>query len=92
MLCCYFNISPDVCLYLQLLEAVQSVHAAVQSNSREDAAQPPLPPYPDVSSLRLDEGKVLNAVHVTSFCRRQQVECCIHFQRITNQLQLESES
>merc|ERR1719158_459748 len=40
-----------------LLEAVHSVHKAVQSNNREDpdSQQPPIPPYPDVSSLRLDE-------------------------------------
>jgi len=40
----------------QLLEAVQSVHKAVQSNNRgEEDQRPPVPPYPDVSSLRLDE-------------------------------------
>merc|ERR1719422_1911161 len=41
----------------KLLEAVHSVHKAVQSNNREDtdSQQPPIPPYPDVSSLRLDE-------------------------------------
>merc|ERR1719333_257451 len=39
-----------------LLEAVQSVHKAVQSNNRgEEDQRPPVPPYPDVSSLRLDE-------------------------------------
>ena len=44
----------------QLLEAVQSVHKAVQSNNRDDQElQPPVPPYPDVSSLRIDEGNVL---------------------------------
>lgn len=40
-------------IFKKLLEAVQSVHKAVQSNNRED--QPPVPPYPDVASLRLDE-------------------------------------
>ena len=47
-------------LLFQLLEAVQSVHKAVQSNNRgeEDQQRPPVPPYPDVSSLRLDEGKM----------------------------------
>ena len=46
-------------LLFQLLEAVQSVHKAVQSNNRGEEDQlPPVPPYPDVSSLRLDEGKM----------------------------------
>ena len=46
-------------LFFQLLEAVQSVHKAVQSNNRgEEDQRPPVPPYPDVSSLRLDEGKM----------------------------------
>ena len=40
----------------QLLEAVQSVHKAVQSNSGGEE-EPPLPPYPDVRNLRLDDGK-----------------------------------
>jgi len=39
-----------------LLEAVQSVHKAVQSNSGGEE-EPPLPPYPDVRNLRLDDGK-----------------------------------
>jgi len=37
-----------------LLEAVQSVHKAVQSNTPGEE-EPPLPPYPDVRNLRLDE-------------------------------------
>jgi len=37
-----------------LLEAVQSVHKAVQSNNSGEE-EPPLPPYPDVRNLRLDE-------------------------------------
>jgi len=37
-----------------LLEAVQSVHKAVQSNSSGEE-EPPLPPYPDVRNLRLEE-------------------------------------
>merc|ERR1719300_1004821 len=37
-----------------LLEAVQSVHKAVQSNSGGEE-EPPLPPYPDVRNLRLDD-------------------------------------
>jgi len=37
-----------------LLEAVQSVHKAVQSNSSAEE-EPPLPPYPDVRNLRLEE-------------------------------------
>merc|ERR1719308_56131 len=42
-------------IYLfQLLEAVQSVHKAVQSNSSGEE-EPPLPPYPDVRNLRLEE-------------------------------------
>ena len=41
----------------QLLEAVQSVHKAVKSNNREE--EPPVPPYPDLGNLRLDQGRSL---------------------------------
>ena len=37
----------------QLLEAVAGVQAAVQNN-QTNGAEPPLPPYPDMASLRLD--------------------------------------
>ena len=55
---CVFNILTNDHVQFQLLEAVQSVHRAVQSNNCGDQEQsPPIPPYPDVNSLRLDEGK-----------------------------------
>ena len=38
-----------------MLEAVQSVHKAVKSNNREE--EPPVPPYPDLGNLRLDQGR-----------------------------------
>jgi len=44
-----------------LLEAVQSVHKAVQSNSSGEE-EPPLPPYPDVRNLRLEEASKMAAV------------------------------
>jgi len=37
-----------------LLEAVESVHNAVQSGDRSESVQPPLPPYPDLGNLSLD--------------------------------------
>ena len=40
----------------QLLEAVQGVHQAVSHHSGKDQ-QPPLPPYPDLGNLSLQEGK-----------------------------------
>jgi len=45
----------------KLLEAVQSVHKAVQSNSGGEE-EPPLPPYPDVRNLRLDDASSMAAV------------------------------
>jgi len=45
----------------KLLEAVQSVHKAVQSNNPGEE-EPPLPPYPDVRNLRLDEASKMAAV------------------------------
>merc|ERR1712106_625679 len=45
----------------KLLEAVQSVHKAVQSNNSGEE-EPPLPPYPDVRNLRLDEASKMAAV------------------------------
>jgi len=45
----------------KLLEAVQSVHKAVQSNSSGEE-EPPLPPYPDVRNLRLEEASKMAAV------------------------------
>merc|ERR1719361_661582 len=44
-----------------LLEAVQSVHKAVKSNNR-DEQEPPLPPYPDLANLRLDQAPEMAAV------------------------------
>ena len=44
-------------ILFQLLEAVQSVHKAVKSNTREE--EPPVPPYPDLGNLRLDQGRSL---------------------------------
>merc|ERR1719481_2260183 len=44
-----------------LLEAVQSVHKAVQSNNSGEE-EPPLPPYPDVRNLRLEEASKMAAV------------------------------
>ncbi|XP_023329663.1 vinculin isoform X4 [Eurytemora carolleeae] len=37
-----------------LLEAVHGVHSAVCSNHSNNDEQPPLPPYPELSALRLD--------------------------------------
>merc|ERR1712106_1120328 len=45
----------------KLLEAVQSVHKAVQSNNSGEE-EPPVPPYPDVRNLRLDEASKMAAV------------------------------
>merc|ERR1711892_1038222 len=47
--------------HLLLLEAVQSVHKAVQSNNSGEE-EPPVPPYPDVRNLRLDEASKMAAV------------------------------
>jgi len=58
-----------------LLEAVQSVHKAVQSNNREDPElqQPPIPPYPDVSSLRIDEVNDMGSVsHSAQYSSQKQ--------------------
>merc|ERR1711971_1347331 len=40
-----------------LLEAVQGVHQAVSHHSGKDQ-QPPLPPYPDLGNLSLQEEKM----------------------------------
>jgi len=48
------SVSSFMIYQFQLLEAVQSVHKAVQSNNSGEE-EPPLPPYPDVRNLRLDE-------------------------------------
>ena len=72
-LCLLPKVSPVTFeLLFQLLEAVQSVHKAVKSNNR-DEQEPPLPPYPDLANLRLDQGRSNDSLAKPSLS----VVCCV---------------